>query len=74
MKSSTSIISYVGAIGPLGDDGLDEDGGYIYILVMMDDVSNRVRLQPTRACTARLTAQHLFGLVRDHRGSGGVGE
>ena len=37
-KSSTSTISYVGASGPLGDDGLDEDGGYRYIL-MIDDMS-----------------------------------
>ena len=30
----------VGASGPLGDDGLNEEGGYRYILVMMDDMSN----------------------------------
>ena len=51
---------HVGASGPLGDDGLDEDGGYRYVLVMMDDMSNWVRLEPTEACTARLTAQHLL--------------
>ena len=51
---------HVGASGPLGDDGLDEDGGYRYILVMMDDMSNWVWLEPTEACTARLTAQHLL--------------
>ena len=45
--------------GP-GDDGLDEDEGYRYILVMMDDMSNWVWLEPTEACTARLTAQHLL--------------
>ena len=51
---------HVGASGPLGDDGLDEDGRYRYILVMMDDMSNWVWLRPTEACTARLTAQHLL--------------
>ena len=51
---------YVGASGPLGNDGLDEDGGYIYILVMMDDMSNWVWLEPTAACTTRLTTQHLL--------------
>ena len=65
---------FVGASGPLGDDGLDKDGGYSYTLVMMDDMSNLVWLEPTGACMARLTAQHLFGLVRDHWGSRGVGE
>ena len=39
---------YVGASGPVGDDGLDEDGGYRQILVMMDDISNGT-------CMARLT-------------------
>ena len=45
-KLSTSTI-YIGASGPLGDDGLDEDGGYSYVLVMMDDMSNCVWLEPT---------------------------
>ena len=36
----------VGASGPLGNDGLDEDGGYNYILVMMDDMSNGCGLSP----------------------------
>ena len=31
---------HVGASGPLGDDGLDEDEGYRYILVMTDGMSN----------------------------------
>ena len=51
---------HVGASRPLGYDGLDEDGGYRYILVMMGDMSNWVWLEPTEACTARLTAQHLL--------------
>ena len=68
------VYLYVGESEPLGDDGLHEGGGYSYILVMMDDMSNLVWLEPTGACMARLTAQHLFGLVRDHWGSRGVGE
>ena len=51
---------HVGASGPLGDDGLDEDLGYRYILATMDDMSSWVWLEPTEECTARLTAQHLF--------------
>ena len=50
-KSSISTIS-VGASGPLGDDGLDEGRGFRYILVMMDDVSNWVWLEPTGEFTA----------------------
>ena len=44
----------------MGDDVLDEDGGYRCILVMMDDISTCAWLEPTEACTARLTAQHLL--------------
>ena len=44
----------------MGNDDLDEDGGYSYILVMMDDMRNCVWFEPTGACTARLTAQHLL--------------
>ena len=51
---------YVGVSGPSGDNGQDEDGGYSYILVMMDDVSNWVWLESTGACTARSTAQHFL--------------
>ena len=43
----------------MGDDGLGEDGGYSYILFMMDNKSNWVWLEPTGACTTRLTAQLL---------------
>ena len=48
---------YVGASLPLSDDDLNEDGGYSYILVMMDNMSNWVWLEPSEACT---TAQHLL--------------
>ena len=51
---------HIGASGSLGDDGLDEDGGNRYILVLMDDISNWVWIEPTEPCTARLTAQHLL--------------
>lgn len=51
---------YVGESGPMGEDGLDEDGGFKYILVMLDDMCNWVWLEPTGACTARITAQHLM--------------
>ena len=34
------LTNHVGASGPLADDGLDEDGGFRYILVIMDDISN----------------------------------
>ena len=37
---------HVGASGQLGDDSLDEDEGCRYILVMMDDISNSVWLEP----------------------------
>ena len=64
---------HVGANGSLGDDSLDEDKGYRYILVMMDDMSDWVWLEPTEACTARLTAQHLLTWFKI-MGSGGLGE
>ena len=51
---------HVGASGPLGEDGLDEDEEYRYILVIMDGMSNWVWLQPTEVCTARLTVQNVW--------------
>ena len=51
---------YVGESGPMGRDGLDEDEGFKYILVMLDDMSNWVWLEPAGACNARSTAQHLM--------------
>ncbi|CAB1109830.1 unnamed protein product [Ectocarpus sp. CCAP 1310/34] len=51
---------HVGKSGPLGADGLDESDGYVYLLVMMDDLSNFAWMEPTGTCTARLTAQHLL--------------
>ena len=49
---------YVGNSGPLGKDGLDERDGFKYILVMTDDLSNFVWLEPTKSCTAASTAKH----------------
>ena len=65
---------YVGASGSMGDDGLGKDGVYGYILVMMDDASNRVWLEPMGASNGPLDSSASLGLVQDHRGSGGVGE
>jgi len=50
---------YVGASGPMEQEGLDERDGFKYILVIMDDLSNFVWLEPAGACTAAVTAQHL---------------
>ena len=47
---------YVGDSGPLGKDGLDERNGFKCILVVMDDLSNFMRLEPTESCTAASTA------------------
>ena len=45
---------------PLGVDGLDEKYEYAYLLVMMDDLSIFSWMEPTGACTARITALHLL--------------
>ena len=51
---------YVGSSGPEGDNGLPEDDGFRYVLVIMDDLSNFVWLEPTEACTAEDTATYLL--------------
>ena len=51
---------YFGDSGPLSKDGLDEENGFKYILVMMDDLSNFVGLEPTESCTAASTVRHLL--------------
>ena len=51
---------YVGSSGPEGSEGLPEEDGFRYILVIMDDLSNFVSLEPTEACTAEVTAKHLL--------------
>ena len=52
---------YVGDSGPLGKNGLHEEDGFKYILLMMDDLSNFVRFEPTESCTATSTAKHQLG-------------
>ena len=51
---------YVGDSGPLGKGGLDEGDGSTCVLVMMDDLSNFMWLEPTESCTAMSTAKHLL--------------
>ena len=51
---------YVGDSGSLGKDGLDEEDGFKYILVIMDDLSNFVWLEPTESCTEASTVKHLL--------------
>ena len=51
---------YVGSSGPEGSEGLPDEDGFRYILVIMDDLSNFVWLEPTESCTAEVTAGHLL--------------
>ncbi|MEP0580138.1 MAG: reverse transcriptase domain-containing protein [Marinobacter sp.] len=51
---------YVGHSGPEGSDGLPDEDGFRYVLVIMDDLSNYVALEPAEACTAEVTAKHLL--------------
>ena len=50
---------YVGDSGPLASHGLSEEAGFRYILVIMDDPSNFVTLEPVAVCTAEVTAASL---------------
>ena len=50
---------YVGSNGPEGSEGLPEEDGFRYILIM-DDFSNFVSLEPAEACKAEVTAKHLL--------------
>ena len=50
---------YVGSNGPEGSEGLPEEDGFRYILVIMDDLSNFVSLAG-EACRAEVTAKHLL--------------
>ena len=47
---------HVGESGPQASQGLSEDGGFRYILVIMDDLSNFVSMEPVVVCTAEETA------------------
>ena len=51
---------YVGESGPLASQGLSEAGGFRYLLVIMDDLSNFVCLEPVEVCTAEATAAALL--------------
>ena len=51
---------YVGESGPQASQGLSEDGGFRYILVIMDDLSNFVSMEPVEVCTAETTAAFLL--------------
>ena len=43
-----------------GDTGLPEDDGFRYVLVIKDDLSSFVWLEPTEAFTAEVTATCLL--------------
>ena len=45
--------SYVGESGPQASHGLAEDGGFRYILVIMDDLSNSVLMEPVEVLYRR---------------------
>ena len=49
-----------GSSGPEGSEGLPEEDGFRFILVIMDDLSNFVSLEPAEACTAEVTAKYLL--------------
>ena len=51
---------YVGSSGAEGSEGLPEEDGFRYILVIMDDVSNFVSLEPAVSCKVEVTAKHLI--------------
>ena len=45
---------HVGECGPQASQGLPEDGGFRYMLAIMDDLSN---MEPVVVCTAEATAE-----------------
>ena len=51
---------YVGESGPKASQGLSVDGGFRYILVIMDDLSNLVLMEPVEVCSAEVTAASLL--------------
>ena len=50
---------YVGESGPQASQGLSEDAGFRYILVITDDLSNFVLIEPVVVCAAEATAASL---------------
>ena len=51
---------YVGESCPQASQGWCEDSGFRYILVIMDDLSNFVSMEPVEVCTAEATAASLL--------------
>ena len=51
---------YVGESGPQAYQGLSEDGGFRYILIIMDDLSNFMSMESVEVCTAEATAASLL--------------
>ena len=51
---------HVGESGPQASQGLSEDSGFRYILVIMDDLSSFVSMEPVVVCTAEATAESLL--------------
>ena len=61
----------MGESGPQASQGLSEDGGFRYILVIMDDLSNFVSMEPVEVCTTEATAASLLtwlGLILEFFG------
>ena len=50
----------MGESGPQDSQGLSEDIGFRYILVIMDNLSNFVSMEPVEVCTAEATAASLL--------------
>lgn len=41
-------------------DTIDSRNGFVYVLLMVEDICNYVWLRPVRTCTARFTAMKLI--------------
>ena len=65
---------YVGESGPQASQGLPEDGGFRYILVIMNDLSNFVSMKPVEVRTAEATAASLLTWCKTFGGAAYVGE
>ena len=50
----------MGESGPQASQGLSEDSGFRYILVIMHVLSNFVSMEPVLDCTAEATAESLL--------------
>lgn len=65
--ASTLPLCGSGDPPPPKGDGLDEEEGFKYILVMVDGMSNLVWVEPISACIACLSAPHLLTWCKDFR-------